>query len=241
MTDRFIFLETNLNKGDYMTTANFITDQITAAGIVLLGNRKLQLPKPGQLLEGTKLVFLTAREPVSRKGKGLGRALAFFGATENLPGQPRNFNGNAAAIGDLLNWHSRNGWKHDPQSFGISNYEEALFSGLQDGSVIGKWTIPELALVNGEDRHRNTVSANENMLAFSKDRTSPFYNSFVTIPAFNDAKWWSQSCTEDPANQDGVHTVHFPDGKVLWDCKGNANYRSRVRPVVALELNRATL
>jgi hypothetical protein len=216
-----------------------ITNQLTAAGIVLLGATKLQLPKPGQRLADTNLIFITAHETVSRTGKGLGRALAFFGAPENLPGQPRNFNRNAGAIGDLSNWHSRNGWKHDRRSSGTSSYEEALFNALKDGSAIGKWTMPELALVNGKDRNRNTVSANENMLAFNQDRTSPFYNSFVTIPGSTDAEW-SQSCTGRPEGEGGVRTVLFPDGLVFWDYKDNAGHRSCVRPVVALELNRAT-
>jgi hypothetical protein len=219
-----------------------VTDQLTAAGRVLFGKKKLQLPKPGQWLADTNLILITAREPVSRAGKGLGRALAFFGATENLPGQPRNFNGNAAAIGDLSNWHSRNGWKHDRRSSGTSSYEEALFNALKDGSAIGKWTMPELALVNGKDRNLNTVSANENMLAFNQDRTSPFYNSFVTIPGSLAAKW-SQACTEHPGNESGVPTVHFPDGRVEWDYKDGAYLRSCAHPVVALELklDRATL
>jgi hypothetical protein len=219
------------------TEQQLITDQITAAGIVMLGDTKLPLPKPGQLLAGTKLIFITAREPVSRAGKGLGRVLAFFGATENLPGLPRNFNGNAAAIGDLSNWHSRNGWKHDRRSSGTSSYEDALLNALKDGSAIGKWTIPELALVNGKDRNLNTVSANENMLVFNQDRTSPFHNSFVTIPGSSDAEW-SQSCTEHPGTESRVHTVRFPDGLVFWDSKASADHRSCVRPVVALELDR---
>ena len=219
-----------------------ITEQITDAGIVLLGNTKLHLPKPGQLLTGTNLILITVREPVSRAGKGLGRKLAYFAAPENLSDWPQSFNRNVVKIGDLSNWHSRNGWKHDRRSSGTSSYEEALFNALKDGSAIGKWTMPELALVNGEDRHRNTVSANENMLAFNQDRTSPFYNSFVTIPDSLDAKW-SQSCTESPDIEGDVRTVRFPDGRVYWAYKDLASHRSCVRPVVALELesDRATL
>ena len=216
-----------------------VTNQLAAAATVLLGDTKLPLPKPGQLLAGTNLIFITTREPVNRAGKTLGRALAFFGATENLSGHAKNFYGNAAAIADLRNWRGLDGWKHDRRSSETSSYEDALFNGLQDGSAIGKWTIPELPLVNGEDRHLTTVSANENMLAFNKDRTSPFYNSFVTISDSKYAKW-SQSCTEHPNGQRVVSMVHFPDGRVDWDYGNFANDLSCVRPVVALELYRAT-
>jgi hypothetical protein len=93
--------------------------------------------------------------------------------------------------------------------------------------------VPELPVLNGQDRDGNTVgNPSENMLVLSGDGKSDFRN-FVTISGSDDAKW-SQSCTENRGNPDDVRTVHFPDGDAGWDHKGTT--RSCVRPSVALEL-----
>jgi hypothetical protein len=78
------------------------------------------------------------------------------------------------------------------------------------------------------------------MLALNKDKTSPFYDSFVTIRGSTGASW-SQSCTEDRRNPDDVRIVHFPGGDVGWDSKGGDHGRSCVRPVVVLELKHLIL
>jgi hypothetical protein len=188
--------------------------------------------RPGQKLPGQDIILVTAWEPTDRAGERLGRKLAGFGAPENLPGAPRTFNQNVAANGNLENWHGYNGWKFDRQRCGTSSYEGGRFKGYQDGSAIGTWGVPELPILNGNDRDGKHVTPAENMLVLSRDEKSAFKN-FV-ISGSGDAKW-SQSCTETRGYPVYVHTVHFPDGNVVWDRKGLL--RSCVRPVVALELN----
>jgi hypothetical protein len=191
--------------------------------------------RPGQTLPGKDIVLVTVREPTSRRGKLLGRNLAFFGAPENLPGEARIFHRNVAAIGDLVSWHDHDGWKFDPQRYGTPIYETGRFKGYEDGSAIGKWGAPELPLLNGEDRYGNTVNPDQNMLALSRNQKSAFYGTFVTAGSFD--AWWSHACTQRGRGA-YVRTVHFPSGKVHWD---KDNVPSCVRPVVALELNSLVL
>jgi hypothetical protein len=196
--------------------------------------------RPGQKLPGRDIILVTAWEPVNRAGERLGKKLASFGAPENLRGNPRIFNQNVVAIGNLENWHGYNGWKFDGQRYGTSSYEDARFKGYQDGSAIGTWGAPELPILNGNDRGGKQVTA-ENMLVLSRDEKSAFYNTFVTIRGSVGAKW-SQSCTEYRDVPDYVHTVLFPDGEVVgWGRKDGDGLRSCVRTAVVLELNHLIL
>jgi len=194
--------------------------------------------RPGQKLPGQDMIFVTAWEPVNRSGNRLGREIASFGAPENLPGGPQTFNSNAASIAELKNWHGHDGWVFDRARYETASYEDSQFKGYQDGSAFGSWGIPELPALNGQDRDRNLVIPAANMLALNKDKTSPFYYSFVTIPG-SDAAKWSQSCTEHRGYPGSVRSVHFPVGRVSWD--GKDFHRSCVRPVVALELKHLIL
>jgi hypothetical protein len=190
--------------------------------------------RPGQKLPGQDIILAKVWEPINRRGERLGRNVAHFGAPENLPGEPRTFSRNQAAIGNLVKWHGHDGWKFDPQRYGTSSYEDARFKGYQDGSAIGNWGVPELPVLNGQNRDRNTVgNPSENMLALSRDGKSDFKN-FVTISGSVVAPW-SQSCTEYRGYPGIVLTVRFPGGYVGWDLKDDG--RSCVRPSVALELS----
>ena len=189
--------------------------------------------RPGQKLPGQDIILAKVWEPANRHGERLGRNIAHFGAPENLPGAPRTFNNNQAEIGNLVKWHGHDGWKFDFKRYGTSSYEDARFKGYQDGSAIGNWGVPELPVVNGQDRDGKTVgNPSENVLVLSRDGKSDFKN-FVPISGSFAAKW-SQSCTEHRLYPDLVHSVRFPDGGVDWDPKDNG--RSCVRPSVALEL-----
>jgi hypothetical protein len=192
--------------------------------------------RPGQKLPGKDIILVTAWEPINRAGARLGKKLASFGAPENLSGTPRTFNQNVIAISNLHNWHGHDGWNFDRQRDGTSSYEDGRFKGYQDGTAIGTWGVPELPILNGNDRGGNPVAPAENMLVLSRDGKSAF-KDFVTSGSV-DAEW-SQACTENRVNPDNVRSVRFPDGKVGWD--GKDYHRSCVRPVVALELNHLIL
>jgi hypothetical protein len=199
--------------------------------------------RPGQKLPGKDYILVTVREPTDRSGESLGRNLAFFGASENLPGEPQCFNRNVETIVDLRDWHGHNGWKFDwrryEKSYHGASYEDGLFKGYRDGSAIDTWGIPELLLLNGNDRYGKPVNPDQNMLLLSRDEKSAFYNTFVTSGSPNAG--WSQSCTADYVNLYCVGAVHFPDGKTFLNRIYHVNYRSCVRPVVALELKHLVL
>jgi hypothetical protein len=194
--------------------------------------------RPGQKLPGQDIIFAKVWEPTNRRGEGLGKNIASFGAPENLPGEPNIFNRNQAAIGDLLRWHGHDGWKFDSKYYETSSYEDVRFKGYQGGSAIGNWGVPELPVVNGKDRDGETVgNPSENMLVLSRNEKRDFKN-FVTIRGSDRAEW-SQSCTEHRTNSTNMLTVHFPGGRVYWDRKDYL--QSCVRPVVALELSHLIL
>jgi hypothetical protein len=150
-----------------------------------------------------------------------------------------------AKIGGLRNWHGHNGWKFDQQRYGTPSYEVGLFKGYQDGSAIGKWGVPDLPILRGNDRDGREVNIEHNMFVLSRDRNSAFRHTFLTGRSLN-AKY-SQTCMEGRPDfygpgldrSDFVQTVYFEGGVVILEHK--ANNQACVRPVVALELNRLVL
>jgi len=217
-----------------------VTSAIVRAPAVLRYN----LLKPGRTIIPGGGIFITVLKPTDRAGDVLNRELAFIGGPENLLGGPHIFGWNAAATGDLTDWHGYNGWKSYRRRFGFfdprrlipSSYETERFRGYQDGSAIRKWGIPELELVNGRNRNGEMVCPTENMLEFNRDENSAFHNTFAGMNG-SEAARRLQTLTAHPSHPSVVQTIDTTNGLVHWDDGNCESHRSCIRPVMALELN----
>ena len=199
---------------------------------------------PGKTGAGTDLVFITAFEPTNREGEKLGRKLALFAAPENLPGDPQSFNQNIVKIGGLKGWHGHDGWNFDPKRCGTSSYEGGLFKGYQDGSAIGKLTVPLLELLNGGTRDKPQTSGVENMLVLSKspEESLSVLNTFVIIPGSDWRGVVAEPARRPVTTRPSCVLSISQTAKSVGDYKdGTYRKRSCVRHVVALELSHLTI
>jgi hypothetical protein len=162
----------------------------------------------GQLVQG-KGIYMGEWEPKERKGKTIGKRFNVFAAPTDLDppdpygGSCRTYINAAREVGERRDWHG-----HD----GIHlKSDAALYAALESGSAIGKWFIPPLKLLAGQNDAGEIVQA-ENL--YNLQDEGDFKGTFTTTEnaPYPMLPRWYWSCTKNSPPSTQLATIRFSDG-----------------------------
>ena len=114
---------------------------------------------------------------------------------------------------------------------GDERYEQQLFEGLKDGSVVGKWFIPTCEILCGRDVAGRELQPDN---LYDLSHTGDFAGTFTTVRGSGFAHWYCSS-TELYEDRDFALLVDFPHGRAGWEHKRGIRHSCRpVRVELAL-------